>query len=964
MMTTPTRFALVLSVLLGGFFSQAADGPPSVQATLKGHKDQVFAVAFSPNGKVVVTGSLDRTIKLWDAATGKEIKTLAGHNEQVLAVAVNPSSQLLASGSSDRTVKLWTMPSDDPTRIFAHADEVNALAISPDGKLLAGAGKDSIIIWNPADGKQITQLKGHTGPVRGLAFNATSKVLASTGADGTLRFWEPASGKLLATRLSSESPGNSVAWDAGKTAFTAGDDGTIKLWPFPPPAARKLPDHGEAVTALALSADGQQVISASADKTVRICTFAKGEQVRHLTGPAGAVNAVALAPDGKTAAAGTADNRLFVWNAADGKVLSQDAAHTGPVTGVAFHPQGKQILTSGKDGMVKLWTWPPVPEQQPEPKPEDRAVTAIKAHEGGVTGASFDQNGSQALTGGADKTVKLWDLATSKEVRSWTMAEPVAAVAFSRDFAQVGAAAGKTVKIWNRADGKDLLSLDHPAPVLSLAFSFDKTKLVTGAADNRCRVWDLKTGKLMEAFGRRGAIQAVVLHPDNQSIITGSADKTVRVQPLAVTRLTVASKTPVRSLVFVPEGNRLLSAADDGSVKLWNLGNGTSESGAASAPRAALAKNGLLVAAGSGQTVRISTLYNGKERAALKTPAPIRSLAFSPNNQMLAAACADGTILTWDVNYVRGQPQPANFGKVLRTFKHAAPATDLAWAADSGTLFSSSLDKTIKAWQLAGSGPGKNIGHPDLVHAVAFDPTGTRLATGCKDGNLRIIDVAKAQVIKQIAAHNKPQPAPIYGVAWTPDGKQVATASYDHSLKLWDPASGNLVREFKAHNPKDCPLGHRRAVYALAFSPDGQFLASAGDDRTLKLWSVAEGKVVREFVNPKWPSPAAPMAEPGKPAPPPAQPPQAHPSWIYGLRFTPDGKYLISAGSAPGYHGYLAIWNAGDGTLVHSQDLPTGAINSLALSPDAKSLAIACGPTARRDPTSHAFMLKMPELAK
>lgn len=1519
MMTSPVRFALILGVLLGGLLAQAADGPalpPGVQTQFKGHKDQVFGIAFSPDGKVVVTGSLDRTIKLWDAGTGKEIKTLAGHNDQVLAVAVSPNGQLLASGSSDRTVKLWSMPSDDPTHVFAHADEVNALALSPDGKLLAGAAKDgTITLWNPADGKQLAQLKGHGGAVRSLAFNVTSKILASTGADGTLRFWELPGGKPLGSVLAGDVPLNSVAWDAGsKTAFTASDDSTIKAWQFPPPPPRKLPDHADGVTALALAAGGTQILSGSSDKTVRICTFAKGEQVRQLTGPAAPILAVAASPDSKTVVAGTADQRLVVWNAADGKLLSQEVVHGGPVTGVAFQPQGNQLLTASKDGLVKLWAWPQIPAQvmthadqvrcavagpdgklftgsndkiarawnikngqaekqfsghvgpvtaiavtgqvlatgsddatirlwntatgqqtgvagahegpltslvflssghlvstsvdgtvklwqnpmmprllnhpdavtavvagneagklitvckdkqvrvwnlgngqvertipgqvavqspdastiavadgqtlklatskegQAEPKtislaaeirclayspdgktlaagladnsirlidvgqfkeirtlaghggaitaltftpkgdllisssadqtaiiwnPVDgsskvkinhgavihclsltadgvrlatggadkavklwnladgKALTAvttpaevrgvsfhpdgqrilaagvdnlariygsdgklaeffphegplagglflpggklvatasadknvrvwtpsltwqsrhagpvrqaigtpkgdqviaagddkaiwiwnaadgkevktlaghegaitglgitadgqrlvsasadktvkiwkldadkpiashvlpgparslavssdgrklavalaeegkypirvldmetgkelmtaashtapivalafdrdnrtllsasedktarttdvnilgiIEAHRDGVTGVKFDKNGTQALTAGQDKTVKLWDLPAAKVLQTWTMADPVTAIAFSGDFNQVGAAAGKTVKIWNRADGKEVRGLDHPAPVLALAFSTDNTKLVTGSADKRCRVWDLATGKLLQVINRGGPIQAVLLHPDNQSVIMGS-DKTVRVQPLAVTRLHVM-KSPVRQLSFVPESSRLLSAADDGTIQFWSQGLGKIERTVPVSKEPvsafAMAKNGVLLAAGSGSTVRLFTVYNGKESIVLKTAAPVRSVAFSPNNQMLAAACADNRILVWDVN----QPAPATFGKLLRTLTHSAPATGLAWAGDGNTLFSNSLDKTIKAWQFGSGGPGKNIGHPDIVHAVAFDPAGTRLATGCKDGNLRIIDVAKAQVIKQITAHNKPQPAAIYGVAWTPDGKQVATASLDHSLKLWDPGSGNLVREFKPYNPKDFDKGHRRAVYALAFSPDGQVLASAGDDRTLKLWSVAEGKVVREFANPKWAKPAAPMAEPGKPALP-AQPPQAHPGWIYGLRFTPDGKFLISAGSAPNYHGYLAIWNTGDGALVHSQDVATGAINAIALAADGKTLAIGCGATARRDQASIAAILKMPELTK
>jgi WD40 repeat protein len=213
------------------------------------------------------------------------------------------------------------------------------------------------------------------------------------------------------------------------------------------------------------------------------------------------------------------------------------------------------------------------------------------------------------------------------------------------------------------------------------------------------------------------------------------------------------------------------------------------------------------------------------------------------------------------------------------------------------------------------------------------------LATGCHDGKVRLWDVAKAQQLREIAAHTLPppaagqpaQPGPVYCLAWTPDGKQVLSGSLDHSAKLWDAASGNLVRELKGYKEKDFEKGHREGVFCLAISPDGKTAATGGSDRSIKLWNLADGSVARELVNPNLKPPVAPDW------------PRAQPGWVYGVRFTPDGKYLISVGGAPQNRGFLGVWNVADGKLVSSSELPLGTFFALGISPDGKLLAVGTG---------------------
>jgi WD40 repeat protein len=407
-------------------------------------------------------------------------------------------------------------------------------------------------------------------------------------------------------------------------------------------------------------------------------------------------------------------------------------------------------------------------------------------------------------------------------------------------------------------------------------------------------------------------------------------------------------------------GSHILTVGADKTAKLWNLANGASErtfDGAGGPLKAiAVSKNSALVATGGAEgIVRVYNFGDAKLLGSYKAPGAIESLTFSPNNQALLGACADKSVVAWNVVWNPGQPLPPEFGKVVQSHSHSASATGVAFAPDGLTFYSSGLDKSIKTWKFASDNPSKTLAHPNLVDAVAFSPDGLRLATGCHDGSVRIWDVAKGQVVKEIKAHQitmpTPQPAAVYTLAWNNDGKQVVSGGYDGSMKLWDAANGTLVKEFKAYKEKDFEKGHREGVFSVAFSPDNKTIASCSSDHTIKLWNVADGMVAREFVDPG--------LKPG------ATPAPAHPGWVYALRFTQDGKHLLSIGSAPPNKGHLAIWSVADAKLLYTEDQAVGTYYALAISQDSKMVAIGTGGSGRNAQENNvAFIIKMPEVVK
>ncbi|MBN9523512.1 WD40 repeat domain-containing protein, partial [bacterium] len=914
-MHLPRRLAVPLAFAFGFFTVTGVNsqGPaPDVVAVLKGHADTIAAVAVSPDGTLIATASFDKSVRLYDAATGKELRVYAGdkgHTAQVLSVAFSLQGDQLATGGADNKVLVWDVPTPNPVKTFAAAAPLRAVAVSPDGTTFALAAADGTIkVFPKGEEKGAVELKGHTGPVVGLGFTANNQFLVSAGADKTVRFWTPADGKAGAVYATGSADVSGFAVNpANATPYTLTADGLLRFWQAPPPAAPKAPPAGkEAYTALVTSADGNTAVVASADKTATLFAVANGTPAGTFGPTKAAIEALALSPDQQTIATGLADGSVVLFDR-QGKVKAEvPGAAAGSATAVAFHPSQPILLTAAADGSAKGWALPIDPKQ-----PKEKATKyEIKAHAGKVTAALFHPGSGQVVTAGADKLVRIWDPAMpAKAVKEFgPLAAPATALALSKDGQLLAAAAGKDVLAWTLGDGKESAKFAQPADVLSLAYSADKSRLLLGRADNVAVLADATTGAVHQAFPHTGPVRGVTLFAGAPLAVTASADKTVGLHPITVQKAIVVGKAA--GLIVTPAGDRLFVVGPGKEVTSWNAGSGAKEKAfdaGADVVAAAVTKDGqkLAVSAADG-AVKLFTVGDAKLVGSFPAGAPAVGLAFHPTAPALVGVLNNKSAAAWAVNFA--PPMPADAGKPLQSYPHPAAAFGPVFLAD-GQFLTAGEDKTGRRFKIAGDAPTKNLPHPNLVDAVAFDETGKVLATGCHDGELRLFDVEKAALSKQVKAHVQTmpqnQPQPIYAVAWAPGGKQLLTASFDHSLKLWDSASGNLVREFKAApepkpgdkvEPPKGPVGHRDQVFSAVFTKDGKFLATGSSDRTVKLWDVASGNVVRDFPNPDLKAPF------------PGEPPPSHPGWVHAVRFSPDEKLIFSAGPAPRYKGYVAAW--------------------------------------------------------
>jgi WD40 repeat protein len=981
----------ILSTLLTALAS--GQSPPNrsaeIVARFHGNTDTVETIALSPDGSQAATACFDHYVRLYDAASGKEIRTYGGqqgHTGQVLSVAFSVSGDQLASGGSDNSARIWDVPVAFPNKTFGLSSAAARVAVASDGKTFGVAGADGVVRVFPAgDDKGAFELKGHNGPVTLLAAGGPSWV--SAGADKTIRVWA-ADGKLAGSYSLGTTDITGLA--IGQSVYTVSSDALLRAWQNPPQPTRSFPSLKEPVTAFYASADGNTLLFATADQTITLGTFANNSVAGTFAGAKTPVQFAALSPDAATVLAGCSNGSLLLWDK-QSKLKADFAPHGKEVVAAAFHPTQPLLITAGGDGAVKAWTLPIDPKQS-----QEKAVKfELKAHKGKATGLAIHPATGQLITSGADKFIRVWDPAKPEKALKeiGPLANPVSQLTISRDGQLLAGVAGKDVYLWNTTDGKEAGKLAQTADVLSLSFSPDKTRLLIGRADNLAALVEVASGAVVQTYAHSGPVRGALIHPGNQHVVTASADKSFAISPIAVQRMTPLGGK-VKSLSISPGLDRLVTAGPGNECVTWLANNGQKERAfptGGEALAAAFSKDGQrLAVSGADGSVKLYTVGDGKLLGSLAATGPVTELAFHPTLPQLVGIIKNLAV-AWNVAVQPGQAVPADFGKVLQTFSQPQGAGSLAFNAE-GQFFMSGGDKTVRRFKIAADAPVKNFQHPNLVDCLAFDGAGALLATGCHDGVLRIWDIAKNTPLKTINAHvvTMPQPVqnPIYAVVWTHDYKQIFTASYDRSIKLWDVATGNLVREFKpAPDPKPIEKkddkkeekkddkkgdkkdekkgekkeekkeppkaetgglpGHRDAVFALALAKDGKLLASGSSDGSLKLWDVASGKVIRDF-----PNPDLKPVFPEEPAP-------SHPGWIHGVRFTPDGQQLVSAGAAPRLKSYLAVWTVADGKRIVGAERDYGPIHSLDITKDGSKLLIGCAAVRGRS-EAEALLIRFP----
>jgi WD40 repeat protein/serine/threonine protein kinase len=907
----------------------------------KPHGQVVITTAYSPDSKLIATGSSDKTIQLWNAATGDQVATLKGHTGSVLSVRFSNDGRRLVSGSQDKSARVWDVATGEQLQVLkGHSWWVWSADFSPDGNRIVTAGQDGkAIVWavssrpsafrqgqaqtSLTDGRQptadsqqyiqSTEFTGHDGAVFSARFSPDGKLVASGGYDKLVMVWNPdevqpidianrldgkPDAKVNYVRLSGhEGPVHSVEFSpSGKLVLSGSDDNTVRVWDLANGEAKALRGHGSIVRSCAFSPDGNVVLSGGDDESVRLWNVRGYQEVKVLhatvfSGHEDAVLAARYSQDGSRVVTASRDRTASLWNAGTGTPIQRfQEGHEFLVSSVVVYPDGKHLATGAGDNSVRVWD------------ATAGTQTAVMMSTGRIGTIAVSPDGKWLATGSTGTAVQLWDPLTGKALGRLDGHEyEVSALRFSPSGDRLASGDNRGhVKTWrleNVSANSPTWTLErdlegHNGSISDIRFTPDGKRLVTASGDHTCGQWDLATGEELRdlALKHFGWVSSLDLSADGKLALTTCDDGMARLWQLETATPVAAVKSagePFNSGSFSPDSSRavLVSSADK-VVRMWNV-----------SPAAAGLANAATEENATDLFFDFKTL--GGE---------VWSASFAPDGQHLITIGGNDSQM-WDVESHR---------PTLKFSPHG-PVASAAISPNGKLVATGSWDHSAKIWDIETGHAihkleGGAGGHTGNINSVQFSPDGKQLLTASDDHTARLWDVKTGKPTDIVLKGHTDR---VMSATFSPNGAQILTVSADKTAQLWDSATG-------APNGKPF-AGHTWPVLCGAFSTDGSRIITGSQDKSAILWKVETREKLQTL--------------------------DGHTAAVTSVAFSPDPE---SSRAITGSQDNTAkLWDAKTGKEILSLPGHTQEVTSVSFSPDGLNVL-----TSSRDGTAIIWLAK------
>ncbi|OGM44087.1 NACHT and WD40 domain protein [Aspergillus bombycis] len=531
------------------------------------HDYDVSAVAFSVDSKLVATSS-GEDIQLWDMAIGVLQKTLAEHTSRVKALVFSPDGNRLVSGSNDNTIKIWDLATCSVVQTLKdHEHFVEAVAVSPDGKLIASGSLDyTVRVWDTDTGALLWTSE-HDDFVSAVRFSPNNELVVSGSRDGTIRLWDAATGKLRKALRAGRISSLAFSPD-GRMATAGGQD--LQLWDKSMDSPiQTFKGHAREIFGATFSPNGELLVSCSADSTVRIWDTNLVAVPKALQKHSYEVAATKISPDGRFLGSGSTDYKIQLWNLATGMPLELLDDYSGKSNTLAFSPDSTLVAFRPRSdsAAIQLWSTDTCELYQ-----------TLGDHSSSVDRVIFSPNCQQLVSIDEEWTITLWDIKTGERLYSMDGGRSWVCIAFSPSGTKLASSSGNVLRVCDATTGTLQRELDgHKSKITAVAFSPDESFIASGSIDAKVRIWDLATNKLSQTLQDCGAINQLAISSNGRFVVSGTLSQTIRLWDRDTGELLFTSngnsvhyRNGTGHLRFATDGNYL--EADFGAFRIGSHG--------------------------------------------------------------------------------------------------------------------------------------------------------------------------------------------------------------------------------------------------------------------------------------------------------------------------------------------------------------------------------------------------------